>query len=122
MEIFLDNLEFVGPHGVYEEEQREGRRFEVDLSVECERPDGTETDTLEDTIDYRGLAEIVLEVGTGPSRHLIERLGDEMLERIFERFPTVRSAELTLRKYATGVPGSPECVGIRTTRTRRAES
>ncbi len=118
MRMFVNNLAFVGHHGVYEEEQRDGRRFEVDLEVQFERPEGTETDALEDTLDYRGLAEAILDVGKGPSRQLIERLGAEILQTVFERFSVVQAAELTLRKYAPDVPGSPDCVGIRINRTR----
>lgn len=118
MRIFVENLEFVGHHGVYEEERREGRQFAADLAVELDAPPATETDDIDDTIDYRGLAEIVLEVGTGPSHHLLERLGDAMLDLVFERYANVKAAELTLRKYATGVPGAPESVGIALERRR----
>jgi len=120
MNIFVENLQFVGHHGVYEEEQREGRQFRVDLRVEVDSPRAVTTDDIRDTVDYRGLAEAVLEVGQGPSCQLIERLGEKILEGVFERFPSVEGAEVTVRKYATGVPGAPECVGIELSR-RRAE-
>ena len=112
MKIFVENLEFVGHHGVYEEEQREGRQFLADLVVELDSPDAVETDDIDDTVDYRGLADTILEIGRGPSCHLIERLGERMLEGLFDRFVRIRHAELTLRKFATGVPGAPESVGI----------
>jgi dihydroneopterin aldolase len=118
MRIFVEHLEFVGHHGVYEEERREGRRFAADLSVDVNRPAGARTDDIEDTLDYRALADVILEVGEGPSRHLIERLASEMLDRLFEEYAAIRAAELTLRKYATGVPGAPDSVGITVTRQR----
>ena len=118
MRIFVEHLEFVGHHGVYEEERRDGRRFAADLSVDVHRPDGARTDDIEDTLDYRALAQVILEVGEGPSRHLIERLASDMLDRLFERYDAIGSAELTLRKYATGVPGAPDSVGITVTRHR----
>jgi dihydroneopterin aldolase len=116
--IFVENLDFVGYHGVYEEERRDGRRFRVDLGVDVQRPEGASSDELDHTVDYRGLAEVVLSVGEGESYQLIERMGDEMLERLFTRFPSVTTAELTIRKFATGVPGAPECVGVEMHRTR----
>ena len=118
MRIFVENLEFVGHHGVYEEEQREGRQFRADLSVELEEPPAVDTDDIEDTVDYRGLADTLLEVGRGPSCHLIEHLGDRMLTHLFDRFPRIERAKLTLRKFATGVPGAPESVGLTMERTR----
>lgn len=118
MKIFVQNLEFVGYHGVYEEERRDGRRFSVDLSVEVGSSPGAQSDDVDDTVDYRGLAEIIVEVGEGDSLRLVERMGDEILTRVFERFPSVEQADLTIRKFATGVPGSPECVGIQLRRSR----
>ncbi|MFB6351309.1 MAG: dihydroneopterin aldolase [Bradymonadaceae bacterium] len=122
MKIFVENLKFVGHHGVYDEEQREGRQFRADLTVELEEPPAVDTDDIEDTVDYRGLADTLLEVGRGPSCHLIEHLGDRMLTHLFERFPRIRRASLTLRKFATGVPGAPESVGLTMERTRSGDA
>jgi 7,8-dihydroneopterin aldolase/epimerase/oxygenase len=122
MEIFVEKLEFVGYHGVYEEERRDGRRFRVDVRVEVDRPDAAHSDELDQTVDYRGLAEVVLAVGEGESYQLIERMGDEILDRLFERFGAVTAADLTIRKFATGVPGAPHSVGIRMRRERPSRS
>ncbi|MFW5966370.1 MAG: dihydroneopterin aldolase [Persicimonas sp.] len=120
MRIFVEQLEFSGHHGVYEEERRDGRRFRADLWVEVSPEDARRaaSDELADTVDYRNLAEVVLEVGRGESCRLIERMADEILRRLFARFDTVIAAELTLRKFATGVPGEPGCVGVQIKRSR----
>jgi|SRR5690554_553483 len=118
MHIFVKNLEFSGPHGFYEAERREGRRFQVDLSVDIGELLAERDDNLEHTLDYRGLAEVILAVGTRESYKLVERVADEILTRVFEQFAQVRSADLTIRKFATQVPGDPECVGIRVQRMR----
>ncbi len=112
MKIFVEQLEFVGRHGVYEEERREGRRFQVDLEVETDTGDAQQTDKLAKTVDYRGLAEIIVDVGRGESFRLIERLAEEMLARVFDRFDGVDHALITIRKFASGVPGSPAAVGV----------
>lgn len=112
MRVFVQNLAFDGRHGVYEEERRDGRRFEVDLSAHLPRVRAGQSDALADTLDYRELASIVLEAGHGPSVLLVERLAQDILDRVFSRYPQVDEAEITIRKYATGVPGEPLCVGI----------
>lgn len=119
MRIFVEQLEFIGAHGVYEQERREGRRFCVDLWVEVDSKaaSGAHTDQLDGTVDYRGLAEVVLEVGEDESYRLIERMGDEILKRLFDRFDQLLEAELTIRKFATGVPGAPGCVGVQMKRS-----
>lgn len=118
MRIFVQNLEFDGFHGVYEEERRDGRRFQVDLAVDLASSLAPRDDKLAHTIDYRDLATIILEVGTQEQYHLVERMGDEILTRIFTRFTAVSAAELTIRKFATGVPGEPSAVGVRLMRQR----
>ena len=115
MIVFVENLEFIGKHGVYENERRDGRRFKVDFSVELP-PAGS--DHINETIDYRALAEIVIEIGAGPSVKLVETLGEQMIATVFERYPEVEEAEVTIRKKATGVPGAPEWVGVSLARVR----
>lgn len=118
MQIFVKQLEFVGPHGVYEEERREGRRFSVDLCVDVDDVVGSTFDELGDTLDYRALATLILEVGLGPSCQLVERLADHIVTTSFLRFARITHVSVTLRKYATGVPGDPEYVGVCLERTR----
>jgi dihydroneopterin aldolase len=118
MRIFIEGLEFLAAHGVYEEERREGRRFRVDLSVELSRNQGCESDELEDTIDYRDLSQAVLDVAEGPSVSLIEHMGEQILSLLFMRHTSIERAQVTIRKFATGVPGEPACVGITLERMR----
>jgi 7,8-dihydroneopterin aldolase/epimerase/oxygenase len=118
MKIFVERLEFVGAHGVYDEERAEGRRFVVDLWAEVSGLDGGVTDELEHTLDYRALAEVVLSVGRGPSCALVERMASEMLARTFALDAHVARAGVTIRKHATGVPGDPGCVGVELVRSR----
>ncbi|MBA2662379.1 MAG: dihydroneopterin aldolase [Bradymonadaceae bacterium] len=118
MRIFVQNLAFSGRHGVYEDERRDGRRFEVDLSVDLAEATAGQSDQLDDTLDYRRLAETILEFGQGPSCILVERLADQILTALFSRHSEVVAASVTIRKYATGVPGNPACVGVQLERTR----
>lgn len=116
--ILVRNLEFTGFHGVYEEERREGRRFAVDIEAQTTVVQAGRSDALDDTVDYRDLARLVLEVAQGESRFLIEKLAAEMCRRILEELPAVHHVRLTLRKHATGVPGDPDWVGLRVERGR----
>lgn len=116
--ILVHNLEFVGFHGVYDEERAEGRRFAIDLEARVRTAPAGRSDVLQDTVDYRDLARIVLEVAGGPSLHLIEALAERIGDRILAELPAVERVDLTLRKFATGVPGDPDWVGLRISRQR----
>ncbi len=110
-EIAVLGLAFTGRHGVFEEERREGRLFEVDVICEVDRVAGFTSDRLEDTLDYRRIADAVLEIGAGPSCTLVEHLAERMAKRCLA-LPHVRAVDLTIRKRATEVPGNPRWVAV----------
>ncbi len=118
MKIFVKQLEFVGRHGVYDEERRDGRQFQVDLEVVVEEDSSTRSDDLEETLDYRALAEVVTEVADGPSRYLVEKLAGDILEAVFDRHQEVCEATVCVRKHAPDVVGKPRWVGVELRRTR----
>lgn len=116
-EIRVENLEFVGKHGVYDHERRDGRHFRVDLVVRVEEVRGFHSDRIADTVNYEKLVRIVYEVGTGPSCKLIEHLCEKITSQCL-LLSHVESVDLTIRKKATDLPGEPEWVGVRVVRPR----
>ncbi len=97
MRIELAGLVVFGKHGYLEEERRLGQRFLVDLWVDV-RGEATETDRIEDTVDYRRLAALVREVFAGPERLLLEGLAGAVADGIVERFPAVERVRVRVRK------------------------
>lgn len=118
MIVFVKEISFDGFHGVYEEERRDGRHFEVDLEAEVSDLSSTDSDDLEETLDYRRLAEIVEEVARGESRFLVEKLAGEILDKLFDRHKSVVAATIEVRKQAPDVIASPRWVGVRLHRRR----
>lgn len=118
MKIFVEQLEFTGHHGVYDDERREGRRFRVDLEVDVDDGATAGSDRLDETVDYAALAEVVDEIGSGKSRRLVETLAEEMIDAVLERFAPVRSVNVRLRKHAPDVAGNPRWVGVELTKRR----
>ena len=97
MTIELKGLVVFGRHGYLEEERRLGQRFLVDLWVDVQG-EASDTDRIEDTVDYRRLASLVREVFAGPERLLLEGLAGALAEGIVERFPPVTRARVRVRK------------------------
>src|SRR5438552_17192988 len=71
--VGLAGLAVFGHHGYLEEERRLGQRFLVDLRVDVEEA-ASASDLIDETVDYRRLAELVGEVFAGPPRLLLESL------------------------------------------------
>ena len=97
MTIELQGLVVFGHHGYLEEERRLGQRFLVDLWVDV-AGNATETDRIDETVDYRRLAALVREVFAGPERFLLEGLAGAVVDGIVERFPSVERARVRVRK------------------------
>ena len=122
MRIELRSLVVFGHHGYLEEERRLGQRFLVDLWVDV-RGSASDTDRIEDTVDYRRLAEL----RDGEHVHYV-RLPQEH-DRVAKRLLTCaevraepyvrgshsRERSTTTAAYSTG--GSSTTSGLRT-RTR----
>ena len=97
MTIELEGLVVFGHHGYLEEERRLGQRFLVDLWVDVSG-EATETDRIEDTVDYRRLAELVRGVFAGKERLLLEGLAGALADGILERFSAVERVRVRVRK------------------------
>ena len=97
MTIELSGLVVFGHHGYLEEERRLGQRFLVDLWVDVQGP-ATDTDRIDDTVDYRRLAELVREVFAGRERLLLEGLAGAVADGVVERFAAVERVRVRVRK------------------------
>lgn len=97
MTIELMGLAVFGHHGYLEEERRLGQRFLVDVWVDV-RGAATESDRIEDTLDYRRIAALVRDVFAGEERLLLEGLAGAVVDGILERFEAVERARVRVRK------------------------
>lgn len=97
MTIELMGLVVFGHHGYLAEERRLGQRFLVDLWVDV-RGEASESDRIEDTVDYRRLAALVREVFGGDERLLLEGLAGALADGILDRFAAVERARVRVRK------------------------
>lgn len=97
MTIELLSLVVFGHHGYLEAERRLGQRFLVDLWVDVDDA-ATSSDDIEQTVDYRHLAELVREVFSGPEKLLLEGLAGAVVTGILERFPAVLGVKVRVRK------------------------
>lgn len=116
-QILLHGITFHAYHGLLEDERRDGRQFTVDLDLFRPLDVAGRTDDLHDTLDYRRLAEIAVEVGTQQRFDLIERLAAVIAERVLEICP---EAAVTVRvaKHAPRLAGSPDAVRVQISRAR----
>ena len=73
-------------HGVLEEEKQTGNTFRVGVSVEIDTPVGVQTDDIHDTLDYRGVCDIV-EREMSVASDLIEHVAWRIKQAIQQAYP-----------------------------------
>jgi len=117
--LVLSRITFEGRHGATESERKSLRTFEVDVEIDAPIEQARQSDDLGDTIDYRVVAEIIVELGTLETHHLLESLGGRMLDALAARFPSA-GFRIELRKLnPPACPGHPAFAAVRLNRIGR---
>jgi dihydroneopterin aldolase len=117
--LVLSRITFEGRHGATENERKSLRTFEVDVEIDSSLERACQSDDLADTVDYRAVAEIIVELGTLETHHLLESLGGRMLDALGARFPSA-AFRIELRKLnPPACPGHPAFAAVRLSRAGR---
>ncbi|NJN24732.1 MAG: dihydroneopterin aldolase [Cyclobacteriaceae bacterium] len=102
--ITLEGLEFFAFHGYYDEEQKIGNKYGVDITVETFLEKAGIDDKLSETIDYESLYRIIRDEMARPSR-LLENIGERIINAVFDNFPTVTFVEISVSKFNPPIGG-----------------
>lgn len=85
-EVRLEGLEVGASIGVYDHERGVLQRLVVDVVAECDLARAAQTDALEDSLDYDGIAAICRAVATERHHQLIETVAETIAARVGARF------------------------------------
>ena len=85
--------------GVTEEERATRQRIEVDLELFAPLEAAGRSGTLAQTMDYRQVCDAVRGLLEEGRFHLIEAAAVAVLDRVLQRFQSVRRAVVRVRKY-----------------------
>ncbi len=96
-EITIAGIRAFGRHGAYAGEKDRRQPFDVALKLHVELAASSRSDRLADTVDYAEIHRRVVAIVQGPSFDLVERLGAEILDAVFED-ERVRSADVSIGK------------------------
>jgi dihydroneopterin aldolase len=117
--IFVTGIEFEASHGYTAAERKLTRRFRCDIEIRRDLSTSARSDRIQDTIDYRILCQLVVDIGTGTRTfRLLEALAGTIGDAIQDRYPSV-GLILTLHKLAPPCPGAPSASGVRLERPPR---
>lgn len=102
--ITLEGLEFFAFHGFYDEEQKIGNKYGVDITIETTLMKAGADDKLSETIDYKELYRIIHIEMSKPSR-LLENIGTRIMNAVMAQLPLVTSVEIAISKFNPPIGG-----------------
>jgi 7,8-dihydroneopterin aldolase/epimerase/oxygenase len=94
MIVEVHGLELFGRHGVNDDERRDGQTFLFDVRLEVAEP---KEDTIDATVDYRQVRDIVTRVNDHESYRLLETLAAAAADALTAALPVTR-VRVSVRK------------------------
>lgn len=96
--IRLEGMNFYAHHGYFEEEQKLGTRYTVDVELTVDFKEAAESDLLEGTTDYVQVYKIVEQVMTVNTK-LLEHLAFKINKKILEQCNEVAEIATKVTKH-----------------------
>lgn len=117
--ILLEEIEFYAFHGVFDEEQKIGGKYLIDIELEIDLEDSIKTDNLSDTIDYAQVYQVLKDEMEIPSR-LIEHVAGRILEALLHQFEKLNYTKIKLTKVKPPIAGQVKSVAVELEKRRQA--
>lgn len=96
--LSIEGIAFRCVIGVTERERQAPQEILVNLQVRLDFAKAAASDSIHDTVDYRGLARSVIEAGQRSSFQLLESLTSHLARVILRDFPGVEAVRLEAEK------------------------
>ncbi len=109
--INIKGMSFHAYHGCFKEEQLIGTEFLVDLKIMFDTNKAEKNDSLEDTIDYQDIYNIVKKEMDIPSK-LIEHVARRIVDAVLLSEPSIIKIKIKLSKLNPAIGGKVEAVSV----------
>ena len=113
--VYVTGIQFEASHGYTAAERKGTRRFRCDIEIQRDLDEAARSDKIVDTIDYRAVCALAVDIGTTRTFRLIEALAGAIAEAVQAKYP---EAGLVIRveKLAPPCPGAPDVSGVKLSR------
>ena len=109
--ILIEDLKIFAKHGVIQEENVVGTYYLVNLEIEANIWKASQTDALEDTINYAEINEIIHQEMAIPSK-LLEHVIGRIFSKLEQNFPQITAMKIKLTKVNPPMKGEMKGVSI----------
>jgi dihydroneopterin aldolase len=111
--LVITGLELHGFHGYFDEEQRLGQKFLLDVLANLAPAETHLADGFEASIRYDQLVEEVERISNEAKFRTLEALGETIARRLLDRFNRISSIAVTVSKASPPMPQSLERVAVK---------
>lgn len=115
--IFLKDIHCYAYHGVAPQENLIGNEYTVNLKLKVDITKASQTDEVEDTVNYAEVHNVVKTEMAIPSK-LLEHVGGRIVQKLFGKFPSIKEVELHLSKRNPPMGADIDAAGIELNCTR----
>lgn len=117
-QIILTRIHGFGYHGVLAHERKDGQDFFVDLTLSMDLSIPSQSDAIEDTVNYAEITDLVVQEITSNPVDLIEKLAGRIAERVLNQHLKVAKVTVTVHKPQAPVAAQLEDIAVVVTRVR----
>jgi dihydroneopterin aldolase len=115
--ILINGLKVYGHHGVTEEERERGQDFLIDVEVSADLNAASNSDALQDTLDYSGIVKDIQRIVSVERFQLVEALAKRISDAILEN-PAALSVLVRVVKPDAPIDADLDSVGVEIHRWR----
>ena len=108
--IRIKNATFYGYHGVSNEEQYVGGKFEADIDIYTNFSNAASKDDLSQTVDYYQVYAFLNQFTVNRKYYLIESLAIEIANELLKKFDRIIKVAVRVRKNNPPLGGVVDCV------------
>lgn len=116
--ITLNRIHGFGFHGLFECERKNGQDFFVDLILSVDLAPASISDSIEDTVNYGLITDLVVEEITTNPVNLIETLAGRIARRVLNEHSKVKSVTVTVHKPQAPVGAKLQDISVSVNRQR----
>jgi 7,8-dihydroneopterin aldolase/epimerase/oxygenase len=115
--VFIENLTVETVIGIFDWEREIRQAVSLDLEMDYDIRRAAETDSIDDTLDYKAVAKRLIHFIERSEFGLVETLAERCAQIVLEEFPVER---LTLKLSKPGAVRGSSAVGVIIERRRSA--
>lgn len=109
--IEIEDMEFFAYHGCFEAEQVAGNKFIVNACLHYDCALAAQSDQIGDALSYQTAYEVIAREMQVRS-HLLEHVGQRILDALYAAFPQLQYARIKISKMNPPLGGQIKCTSV----------